>query len=1015
MRIHTRIMGAALVVAAALCVTFLTYSLKKEQDTAHAQLHATMEQTRQLLQATIAGPLYDGNIAQLNAHLDSFFKNPDLVEIYLSEYGGDIRLSRAREVAGSDANRLRSVTPIPRGLDQIGEIQTVFTTARIEQRLADSRNQMLLFTAALLAGLAIVIYVAARSLTRPIDRLTEAARAMSAGDLERHIDPGNTQELVVLGESFARMRDVIREKIADLAAKNRLLNQEVDERMRAQEELQRAYGENRAVTQAVHDNLFMTNPAGELVWWNRRVEETTGQSAEQLRGQPGVCFFHEDDREAVGRALMQAAATGFAKVEARLLTASGVVEYQFNGVRVLDERGQLVGIAGSGRDISERVRGERVLRENEAKYRALADNIPQRVFYKDRQSRYLAVNHHYAHDLGLNPEDFIGKDDHALHPTDIAARYQRDDQRVMDTGQALEADESYVRGGNEFMIHTVKTPVWDETGAVIGVCGIFFDVTEQRVLERRLQDSEATLRAIYENAPDGILVSSIDADRIWMANPGICRMTGYSEAELLALRPLDLHPAHVGAQVARAFSSLREGTFSPGKDLLMQRKDGSTFFADVSPAPVTVRGQPCFIAIFRDVTERRLVADAMRHLNEDLEARVQRRTEQLALSRDEAKRANEAKSAFLSRMSHELRTPLNAILGFAQLLVRDKLPVEQADNAREIVHAGRHLLDLINEVLDLARIESGKFTVSLEPLPLLPLLEDCMALIRPQADARAISMTVRSPDRRQQVQADRTRLKQVLLNLLSNAVKYNRQGGAVHVHCVSEEDTLQIRVTDTGTGLSAEQQLRLFVPFERLDAERTAVEGAGIGLALSKRLVEHMQGQIGVQSAPGAGSTFWVRLPLSGRQAEVSGPTPLAADDGMRWPVPARKQDVLCIEDNPANLRLIERILARDQGIRLLTASQPGLGLELARAHQPAMILLDINLPDMDGYAVMQCLRESPLTRDIPVVAISANAMPSDLERGRAAGFVDYLTKPLDIEHLMAVTHRILDIDRSPT
>ncbi|HEY6513007.1 MAG TPA: ATP-binding protein [Burkholderiaceae bacterium] len=408
----------------------------------------------------------------------------------------------------------------------------------------------------------------------------------------------------------------------------------------------------------------------------------------------------------------------------------------------------------------------------------------------------------------------------------------------------------------------------------------------------------------------------------------------------------------------------------------------------------------------RDEAERELAA-----LNAELEQRVEQRTAQLTASRDEAERANQAKSEFLSRMSHELRTPMNAILGFGQLLERSPaLPAGNRGWVHEIVAAGKHLLELINDVLDLARVESGKFTVSPEPVALRPVLEECLTLLRPQAEAAGVRLHEGSGVCDVQMRADRTRLKQVLLNLLSNAVKYNRQYGSVDVVCVAELDgpvpTVCVRVIDTGPGLAPEQMARLFVPFERLQADQRRIEGTGIGLALSKRLVEAMGGTIGVESTPGSGSTFSVRLPLAADAAAQP-----AADDCDAAPserMPLAPIDVLCIEDNPANLRLIEGILARQAGIRVLSALAPGLGLELARTHQPALILLDINLPDMDGYEVMQCLREDAATRHIPVLAISANAMPRDVERGKAAGFVAYMTKPIDIAELQRTVTRLL-------
>ncbi|MCW5634686.1 MAG: response regulator [Rubrivivax sp.] len=421
------------------------------------------------------------------------------------------------------------------------------------------------------------------------------------------------------------------------------------------------------------------------------------------------------------------------------------------------------------------------------------------------------------------------------------------------------------------------------------------------------------------------------------------------------------------------------------------------------------------VRAFQQALQRRDEAERERAaLNAELEQRVAQRTAQLAAARDEAERANRTKSEFLSRMSHELRTPMNAILGFGQLLQGDPVVGNaRAGWVREIVAGGRHLLDLINDVLDLARVESGRFTVSPEPVALAPLIEECLTLLHPQAEAAGVRLHEATRHCDVQVRADRTRLKQVLLNLLSNAVKYNRRLGSVNVVCVAEParrvPAVCVRVSDTGPGLTRDQQARLFVPFERLDADQRHIEGTGIGLALTKRLVEVMEGEIGVESTPGTGSTFWVRLPLADGGAAVgdrAGPGTAAGDNGTA--PAAAAVDVLCIEDNPANLRLIEGILARRPQVRLLSALAPGLGLELARTHRPALILLDIHLPDMDGYAVLQCLREHEATRDIPVLAISAHAMPKDLERAKAAGFVGYVTKPIEVASLLARIDELL-------
>ena len=409
----------------------------------------------------------------------------------------------------------------------------------------------------------------------------------------------------------------------------------------------------------------------------------------------------------------------------------------------------------------------------------------------------------------------------------------------------------------------------------------------------------------------------------------------------------------------------------------------------------------------RSLERERYMTD-LRAANEHLEQRIEERTASLAGAKEEAERANLAKSEFLSRMSHELRTPMNAILGFGQLLEADRsipLAPQQAESVREILYAGRHLLELINEVLDLARIESGRIELSCEPVQLDLVIRECLALIQPLAEKRQINLTS-APAAPVSIQADPIRLRQILLNLLSNAVKYNRVGGSVHVTCQNVgAGRVRVAVTDNGRGISSETLPRLFRPFERLEPAYDGTEGTGIGLAISKKLVEAMQGDIGVESVAGEGSTFWIELPLG----EVVAPSSQPDASMHSGSVPShRLRTLLYVEDNLSNLRLMQRIISTRTGLTLLDAPNAELGLAIARTRQPDLILLDINLPGMDGFAALRQLRDDPATCDIPVVAITANAMARDVCKGRAAGFVDYLSKPLDVETFLALLDKLL-------
>ena len=418
--------------------------------------------------------------------------------------------------------------------------------------------------------------------------------------------------------------------------------------------------------------------------------------------------------------------------------------------------------------------------------------------------------------------------------------------------------------------------------------------------------------------------------------------------------------------------------------------------------------------IAREALERARAQQEVMRLNEQLERRVQERTMQLELANgelelaiEEAREANSAKSAFLSSMSHELRTPLNAILGFAQILASSSMPTtpeQKSEFAGHIVKSGRHLLTLINEILDLAKVEAGAVALSMEPVDLGEILAECYTMTGPLAAARGIR--VQFPEGvTAVVQADRTRLKQVLLNLLSNAVKYNRDGGVVTVECTPcGPGSLRVSVRDTGMGLGSEQIAALFQPFNRLGQEGGAQEGTGIGLVVTRRLVELMKGTIGVTSSPGVGSTFYIELALAGTPASAPAPAALAGNVAAGSPAdgapgtPAAPRLVLYIEDNPANLKLVQEIVAFRPDLRLLSAPDGHFGLSLAHSRRPDVILTDLNLPGMSGLEVLAALRRHPDTASIPVIALTANAMPHDIERGLAAGFAHYLTKPIDID-----------------
>jgi PAS domain S-box-containing protein len=507
--------------------------------------------------------------------------------------------------------------------------------------------------------------------------------------------------------------------------------------------------------------------------------------------------------------------------------------------------------------------------------------------------------------------------------------------------------------------------------------------------QRFADDGVLPLAGLLEAAPDGIVVVAPDGV-IVSANRQAEAMFGYGAGDLAGSPVERLVPeAHRGRHPGHRTAYARDPRKRPmgaGLSLRGVRRDGSEFPVDIALSSMEVDGSVVVLAAVRDTSERTALVDELRS------------------ARDQADAANRAKSEFLSRMSHELRTPLNAILGFAQLLELDELDPDQRESAALIRRAGLHLLDLINEVLDISRVEAGTMALALEPVPLRQVIRESVELVAAQAGARRI--TLAHPDLsgcREVVRADAQRLKQVLVNLLSNALKYNRVGGRVEIDWARRADRVRVRVRDTGPGIPAHLHDRVFTPFDRLGAEHTDVEGSGVGLALAHRLMTAMDGGLWLEPAGAGGATFALELPADATAtalAASSSPAVPAEDGAGRGEACST---VLYIEDNLSNLRLVERVVARRPSWRLIHALHGTLGLELARSHLPALILLDLHLPDRPGEEVLAALQADPRTRAIPVHVVSADATQARrgaLEAGGAAG---YLTKPIDVRALLAL------------
>jgi PAS domain S-box-containing protein len=554
---------------------------------------------------------------------------------------------------------------------------------------------------------------------------------------------------------------------------------------------------------------------------------------------------------------------------------------------------------------------------------------------------------------------------------------------------------TYIRkDGSRFPAVVSVTALRDAQGAIIGYLLIGTDNTarkhveaEQQKADQRLRDQRFYTRSLIESNIDA-LTTTDPSGIITDVNKEMEALTGCTRDELIGA-PFKNHftdPARAEAGIKLVLREKRVTNY----ELTARDRDGTTTVVSYNASTFYDRDRTLqgVFAAARDVTERKRLDHALQEKNVELE------------------RANLAKSDFLSSMSHELRSPLNAILGFAQLMEIDPAATTPSQKASidQILHAGWYLLELINGILDLAQIESGKLSLSPEQVSLAAVMDECQAMIEPQRQTRGIRMTFPKFVIPCFVEADRTRLKQVIINLLSNALKYNSAGGAVDVEvaCPAHNpERVRISVRDTGAGLAPDKLAQLFESFNRLGQEASTEEGTGIGLVVSKRLVELMGGVIGVESAVGVGSVFWFELIATIAPSLDEGASGPAAAGQPPVHTGARVRTLLYVEDNPANLTLVEQLLARHSDLRLMSARNGYLGIQIARTSQPEVILMDINLPGLSGLEVLKILRQDPLTAHIPIVALSANAMPRDIQKGLEAGFFRYLTKPIKVHELM--------------
>lgn len=816
----------------------------------------------------------------------------------------------------------------------------------------------------------------------------------------------------------------------DLETRHLLENQETTNRQleRANVTLRESEDSLAVTLNSIGDAVIATDAEARVSRLNTVAEKLTGWTQAEASGRPVDEIFHIINQETrqpskipVMETLAHGTIQGLANHTVLVARDGSECAIADSCAPIRDRDGQVVGAVLVFRDVTDEYVAQQALRDSSAQIQAILNTVVDGVVTLHALGGILeTVNPAAERMFGYTAAELKGQDFSLLIP-ELDQDHRKGSLEYYSASNEERAVgiEREVMGrrkdASTFPLEIAVSEMW--LGGQRYFTGVLRDITSRKQAEEALLEAGALQRAIFNSAN----FSSIATDSkgvIQIFNVGAEHMLGYDAAEVVdRITPADISDPQELIVRAETLSATFEMPIAPGFDALVFkasrgiediyeltyiRKDGSRFPAMVSVTALRDAQNAIigYLLIGTDNTARQRVEAERALLDQDL----QNKNVELERAKDVAEKANLAKSDFLSGMSHELRTPLGAILGFAQLMESGSPPPtpSQLRSIDQILKAGWYLLELINEILDLALIESGKLSMSLEAVSLPEVMRECEAMIEPQAKQRGIKVVFTHVASPFLVKADRTRVKQVLINLLSNAIKYNKAGGTVIVDAtLSPTDTVRVSIRDTGEGLSPEKLAQLFQPFNRLGQELKAEQGTGIGLVVSKRLVEWMGGAIGVESTVGQGSVFWIELNLT----HDLQPTSNSPESALATPAPgqdeAHMQTLLYVEDNPANLMLVEDIIARRPDIRLLSARDGGRGIALARASRPDVILMDINLPGISGIEALRILASESATARIPVIAISANAIPRDIEKGLKAGFFRYLTKPLKVVEFM--------------
>ncbi len=883
MNLRARIILAALAVVALVNVASFVYFVDRERRVAVARLRDTIGEDARLLQTVVAGPLYDRNVAQLGAALDSIFANRDILEIELKETRGDIAIARTRAAVTQRGERIQSEVPIARGRDELGKIRVAYSTANIEQRLLESRDAMLQFSMLLMAGMSVLIYLLATRLTQPIGRLTAAARAIAEGDLDRDIDVRAGGELAILGQGFVRMRDAVREKISDLAAKNRQLEEQIQERAKAEDALRQSDARLRLALQASGSGIFEHDHLSDTIYWSPEMRKIYGwrpDEAASVRALVESVVSEDCGRVlAASRAAHDPAGDGTLDCEYRVLGRDGRVRWVsvrsktvFEGEGAGRHAARTVGVA---LDISARKKQEKALRESEARiseaYEILNDaieNAPAAIALYDTEDKLIAWNSIYKEtffafnrSLVQRGTDFrtMLKEFHASGQVLTPKREGEEwlEKRLRQHRDPSGTGELELTGGRWFQVRETLS----HTGRVTSV---YTDITALKEREAALRESEARISQAYatledaiESAPSAIAIYDT-GDRLVVFNSRFRAFFGFDEA---VLRPgVDfatlVRKFTESGQIARPqrlddgwLEERRRQHLEPRGPIEIDLTDGR--WLQITETRARSGG---IVTVYTDISALKEREKQLQRLNEELESKVAERTAALAT-------ANRELEAFAYSVSHDLRAPLRGIDGFSQLLVSqhgDQLDPEARRLLERIRAGAQHMGHLITELLGLSRV--ARTAVQSAEVGFSALVRSVVDELKAEAAGRTVEWRIQPG---MQVHGDAGLLRIALVNLLGNALKYTRNTAPARIEIGASRRSgrlVEIFVRDNGAGFDMAYAERLFQPFQRLHAAHE-FEGTGIGLATVQRVVEKHGGAIRGEGRPGAGATFYFTLP----------------------------------------------------------------------------------------------------------------------------------------------------------